>query len=87
MSGGFYSFDKTDLFQDTFHEVLIISPFLSGDTIKDFNDRNNGSLIKDVRYMLITREMSLARLKPRDVSNFVIYTMRDQVIDGETAIS
>ena len=87
MSGGFYSFDKTDLFQDTFHEVLIISPFLSGDMIKDFNDRNKGSLIKDARYMLITREMSLARLKPRDVSNFVIYTMRDQVIDGETAIS
>ena len=87
MSGGFYSFDKTDLFQDTFHEILIISPFLSGDTIKDFNDRNKGSLIKDARYMLITREMSLARLKPRDVSNFVIYTMRDQVIDGETAIS
>ena len=56
MSGGFYSFDKTDLFQDTFHEVLIISPFLSGDMIKDFNDRNKGSLIKDARYMLITRE-------------------------------
>ena len=87
VAGGFYSFDKTDLFQDTFHEILIISPFLSGDTIKDFNDRNKGSLIKDARYMLITREMSLARLKPRDVSNFVIYTMRDQVIDGETAIS
>ena len=86
-AGGFYSFDKTDLFQDTFHEILIITPFLSGDTIKNFNDRNKGSLIKDARYMLITREMSLARLKPKDVSNFVIYTMRDQVIDGETAIS
>ena len=24
--GGFYSFDKTDLFQDTFHETMIISP-------------------------------------------------------------
>lgn len=86
-AGGFYSFDKTDLFQDTFHEILIISPFLSGDIIRNFNERNNGSLIKDARYMLITREMSLSRLKPRDVSNFVIYTMRDQVIDGETAIS
>lgn len=86
-AGGFYSFDKTELFQDTFHEILIISPFLSGDTIRDFNDRNKGSLVKDARYMLITREMSLGRLKPKDVSNFVIYTMRDQVIDGETAIS
>ena len=86
-AGGFYSFDKTDLFQDTFHEILIISPFLSGDIIRNFNERNNGSLIKDARYMLITREMSLSRLKPREVSNFVRYTMRDQVIDGETAIS
>lgn len=85
--GGFYSFDKTDLFQDTFHEILIISPFLTGDIIKSFNERNKGSLRRDARYMLITREMSLGRLKPEDVSNFVIYTMRDQVIDGETAIS
>lgn len=87
MQGGFYSFDKTDLFQDTFHEILIISPFLTGDIIKNFNERNKGSLRRDARYMLITREMSLGRLKPGDVSNFVIYTMRDQVIDGETAIS
>ena len=85
--GGFYSFDKTDLFQDTFHEILIISPFLTGDIIKSFNERNKGSLRRDARYMLITREMSLGRLKPGNVSNFVIYTMRDQVIDGETAIS
>ena len=86
-SGGVYQFDETDLFKDTFHEILIISPFLSGDIIRNFNERNNGSLIKDARYMLITREMSLGRLKPKDVSNFVIYTMKDQVIDGETAIS
>ena len=37
--------------------------------------------------MLITRDMSLGKLKPKDVSNFEIYTMRDNVIDGESAIS
>ena len=71
----------------TFHEILVISPFLSGGVIRDFNDRNTRSLINDARYMLITREMSLGRLKPEDVSHFQIYTMRDAVIDGETAIS
>ena len=86
-SGGVYQFDETDLFKDTFHEILIISPFLSGGVIRDFNDRNTRSLINDARYMLITREMSLGRLKPEDVSHFQIYTMRDAVIDGETAIS
>ena len=85
--GGFYQFDDTPLFQDTFHEILIMSPFLSGGIIRDFNNRNANSLIKDARYMLITREMSLGRLKPEDISNFKIYTMRDAVIDGETAIS
>ena len=86
-SGGVYQFDETDLFKDTFHEILIISPFLSGSVIRDFNDRNTRSLINGARYMLITREMSLGRLKPEDVSHFQIYTMRDAVIDGETAIS
>lgn len=86
-SGGVYQFDETDLFKDTFHEILIISPFLSGGVIRAFNDRNTRSLINDARYMLITREMSLGRLKPEDVSHFQIYTMRDAVIDGETAIS
>ena len=86
-SGGVYQFDETDLFKDTFHEILIISPFLSGGIIRNFNDRNLRSPSSDARYMLITREMSLGRLKPEDVSRFQIYTMRDAVIDGETAIS
>ena len=86
-SGGIYQFNETDLFKNTFHEILIISPFLSGDIIRNFNDRNLRSFSSNARYMLITREMSLGRLKPEDVSRFQIYTMRDAVIDGETAIS
>ena len=86
-NGSFYHFDETPLFQDTFHEVFIMSPFLSGGIIRDFNERNTKSLINDAAYVLITREMSLGRLKPEDVSRFRIYTLRDTVIDGETAIS
>ena len=86
-SGGVYRFDKTDLFQDAFHEIMIISPFLSGDILRNFNDRNTNSRIDDARYMLITREMSLGRLKSEDVSRFRIYTMRDAVVEGESSIS
>ena len=86
-SGEYYRFEETELFTETFHEIMIISPFVSGGVIRDFNDRNTRSPIQDARYMLITRAMSLGRLKPDDVSNFSIYTMRDNVIDGETAIS
>lgn len=85
--GGYYQFHDTELFTDTFHEILIMSPFLTGSIIRDFNDRNAHSPIQNSKYMLITREMALGRLKPQDVSNFRIYTMRDTVIDGETAIS
>ena len=87
VDGSFYQFNETPLFKDTFREVLIISPFVSGGIIRDFNDRNNRSFIEGARRMLITRESSLGKLKQEDVSNFKLYTLKDQVIDGETAIS
>ncbi len=73
------------LFQDTFHELLIMSPFLTSSVIKDFNDRN--TYISHTDYMLITRAMSLPKLKKDDCSNFRIFTMKDAVVDGESAIS
>ena len=85
--GSFYQFNETPLFQDTFRELLIISPFVSGGIIRDFNNRNDRSPIEGSRRMLITRESSLAKLQQEDVSNFKLYTLKDQVIDGETAIS
>lgn len=86
-SGGFYRFDETPLFRDTFHEIAIISPFVSADIIRHFNDRNKRSPIENTRYMLITRHVSLKKLKPSDAENFELYTMKDNVIDGESNIS
>ena len=86
-AGGTYSILDMPLFSDTFHEVLVMSPFLSGGVVRSFNDRNRYSFIQNPQYILITREMSLGRLKPEDVSHFRLFTMRDTVIDGETAIS
>lgn len=86
-NGELYRFDETVLFNETFHEIFIMSPFLSGDIIRSFNNRNDYSPIENSRYMLVTREMSLGKLDPDDVSNFDIYTLRDRVIDGETSIS
>lgn len=86
-NGKLYQFDETDLFNETFHEIFIMSPFLSGDIIRNFNNRNDYSPIENSRYMLVTRELSLGKLETDDVSNFDIYTLRDRVIDGETSIS
>jgi len=86
--GGFRGVEDSafaPLYNDTFHELLIMSPFLTGSVIKDFNDRN--TYINKTDYMLITRAMSLDKLKPEDCSNFRIFTMKDAVVDGETAIS
>ncbi len=85
--GSYHSIMDKPLFTDTFHEIMIISPFLTGNVIRGFNDRNQKSPLENQRHLLITREMSLGLLKPEDVSRFKIYTMRDMVIDGETAIS
>lgn len=73
------------LLEDSFHEVLIMSPFLSKGVIKDFNDRNK--YIEHSEHALITRASELGKLKPADCSNFEIYTMKDAVIDGESLIS
>lgn len=84
-TGGTHSIKNYPLFGDSFHEVLIMSPFISNDIIKDFNERN--PYINHSEYLLITRAMSLARLKTQDCANFKIYSMKDAVIDGESAIS
>lgn len=73
------------LMQDTFHEVLIMSPFVSNGIIKEFNNRNK--YIEHSEYVLITRSTELGKLHKEDCSNFDIYTMKDAVIDGETLIS
>ena len=82
-----YKIIEHELFTETFHEALIISPFISGDIIRNFNDRNSNSPIENPRYALFTRELSLGKLKPEDVDNFEIYTLRDRVIDGESELS
>lgn len=70
------------LFTDSFRELLIMSPFLTGSVIRDFNDRAGKA-----DCVLITRSMSLGRLKKTDCSKFRIYTLKDAVVDGESIIS
>lgn len=70
------------LFTDSFRELLIMSPFLTGSVIRDFNDRAGKA-----DCVLITRAMSLGLLKKTDCSKFRIYTLKDAVVDGESIIS
>jgi hypothetical protein len=83
--GGLYSMYDEALFCDTFHEVLIMSPFLTGSVIDEFNSRNKN--ITKADYMLITRRSALEDLKPEQCGNFDIYAMKDTIVDGESIIS
>ena len=86
-AGGYYDMEDTPLFSGTFHEIFVMSPFVNGSVIRSFNNRNDGYGFTYNKHMLITRKTSLSYLKAADVSNFQIYAMRDNIIDGESAIS
>lgn len=64
--------------KERYHELFIMSPFLSKTTVKEFNDRWNERTQKPV---LITRRQSLKEVIGSD--NFEVYCMRSEVIDGE----
>ena len=87
-NGGFHSTEDepfNPLFNDSCHEVLVMSPFLSNSVIREFKERN--TYINHTDYMLFTRAMSLGKLNAEDCRNFRIFTMKDAVVDGESAIS
>ena len=69
----------------TFNELVIMSPFLSGSVIADFNIADRA--LSECSRTLITRRSELGKLRECDVNNFTIYTLKDEIIDGEDEIS
>lgn len=69
----------------TFHELVVMSPFLSESVIADFNIAERG--LSDSKRTLITRRSELSKLKEMDTDNFTIYVLKDEIVDGEDAIS
>lgn len=68
-----------------FNELVIMSPFLSGSVIADFNLSDRA--LAECSRTLITRRSELGKLRECDVNNFTIYTLKDEIIDGEDEIS
>ena len=64
---------------DNYKEIFIMSPFISKTTIHNLNQKSETGV-------LITRKMSLGKLQRDDVSNLEVYTMRDEVLNGEMEI-
>lgn len=69
----------------TFHELVVVSPFLTGSVIEKWNDTERG--LAGCTRTLITRRSELSKLKQSQVSNFQMYALRDEIIDGEGYLS
>lgn len=69
----------------SFHELAVFSPFVSGSIIEYWN-RPEHSLTGTAR-TLITRKTELSKFTAEQASRFQIYTLKDDIVDGEDAIS
>ena len=78
-----YDIENTDLFQN-YHELLILSPFLSDEVINKFNEI---ALTNPDPNTLITRRSELSKLTPSSVTNFDVYVLKDAIVDGEEVLS
>jgi len=68
----------------SYNEILIISPFLSSNIVSEFNAL---ALTSPRPNTLITRKTELAKLKTEAVSKFILFVMKDMLIDGEESLS
>ena len=84
-AGQKYSILDHELFTETLHEIFVMSPFLSNDIVKDFNE-SKGWHIENAQYTLITRREALNNIKKENADNFDIYTLKNAIVDGESNI-
>lgn len=85
IGAGSYDMASNWLFTENFHELVVMSPFLTGSVIEGFND--NGKTLTGTVRTLITRRSELPKIKNGKATNFDVYVMKDDIIDGESSIS
>ena len=69
----------------SFHDLVVFSPFLSGSLIEHWN-RPEHTLTGTTR-VLFTRKSELSKITAEQSSRFRIYTLKDDIVDGEDAVS
>lgn len=82
---GSYDMASDRLFTENFHELVVMSPFLSGSVIENFNDARK--TLSGTKRTLITRRSELSKIKNGKASYFDVYVMKDEIIDGESSVS
>lgn len=75
--------DDDPLMWDSFHDLLVFSPFISSGVMCSFDARK---MLKDTRRHLITRTSELYKIAGK-LDTFRVYTMKDTVVEGEEIVS
>ena len=75
--------DKDPLMTNTFHDLLILSPFISSGVLCYFDQQNK---LKISKRHLITRATELSKIAGK-LNNFKVFTMKDAVVEGEEFVS
>ena len=75
--------DKDQLMTNTFHDLLILSPFVSSGVLRSFDQRN---LLKINNRHLITRATELPKIAGK-LNTFKVFTIKDTVVEGEEIVS
>ena len=77
-----YNKEYTELFS-TYHELFIISPFLSTSIMEGFRKLQ----LTNADKTLVTRKSELPKLSKEFLQDFATFTLKDDVIDGEDRIT
>ena len=77
-----YDKNETDLF-NTYHNMIIISPFLSRETVEELNELSLANTSK----ILVTRKTEISKLDEELLKDFDVYALKDLIVDGEETIS
>ena len=80
-----YNMNDDELFTDKFDDLVVMSPFIPGSVIKEFNRDSMAN--SDAKRTLITRKSELNIISSGQASNFDVYVMKDDIVDGESVIS
>lgn len=75
--------EEDPLFKNTFHDLLILSPFVSSGVLRSFDQRY---MLKNTRRHLITRTTELHKIAGK-LDTFKVFAMKDAVVEGEELVS
>jgi hypothetical protein len=80
-----FAMAQDELFTENFHELVVMSPFLTGSVIAGLNQ--DWKTLTGTNRVLITRRSELPKIANGEARNFDVYVLKDDIVDGEDAIS